>query len=185
MNESREKEWEELEAKAKQILENPRMLPEDFTAKHFTPVLHVWIAQTFTPETHWVFCKPLPQLNPQPKPIVKEIIWEQQKDSSRLHNPLVGLKEGFHTEPTIKLKKVEIEKDVLKNILDQLSKIQIPPFIEDEFLGRDGITFGVETLGIYQNAKIKWWSVYPDDWKYLAAWFEKTMTFLKEIFKDI
>ena len=183
MIEKREKEWQELEAKARQRLENPRLLPKDETTKNFTPVLHLWIAPTFTPEKHWVFYKPRPQLNPLPKPFIRQIIWQKQLDSKRLSNPLTGLQEGFHTEPTFETKTVEIEKEMLETLHRQLSEIRFPAFVRDDVLGLDGERFGVEIIGFYHQARVSWWSVYPGEWQNLAAWFEKIHEFLEESFK--
>jgi len=64
----------------------------------------------------------------------------------------------------------------------KLSKIKIPPFLDVEMNGRDGELFGVETLDYFYNAKISWWSEYPEEWKELADWYEKIKTFLEEQF---
>jgi hypothetical protein len=183
MQENRGKEWQELETKAIQMLENPRFLPKDETSKNFLPTLHLWISPTFTPEKHWVFYKPQRQLNPQPQPFVRQMIWQKQSDFQRLNNPLIGLQEGFHTEPTFETKTVEIEKQMLENLHQQLSEIRFPAFAKDEILGLDGERFGVEILGFYHQARVSWWSVYPKEWQKLVDWFEKNQRFLEEKFK--
>jgi len=183
MIEKREKEWQELEAKARQILENPRLLPKDETTKHFEPTLHLWISPTFTPEKHWIFYKPQPQINPQPKPFVRQIIWQKPSDFQRLNNPLIGLQEGFQAEPTFETKTVEIEKEMLETLHQQLSEIRFPAFVRDEILGLDGESFGVEIFSFYHQARVSWWSIYPDDWHELVRWFEKIQRFLEESFK--
>ncbi|HRH42198.1 MAG TPA: hypothetical protein PKY82_11275 [Pyrinomonadaceae bacterium] len=180
MIENREKEWQELEQKASQILNNPTLLPKDAINKHFDPTLHLWISPTFTPEKHWVFYQPQPQINPQSQPIVRQIIWQRDADFQRLNNPLVGLQQGFQAEPAFEIKTIEIEREFFRKIHTQLSKIQLLPFIQEEIGGRDGEIFGIETLGFYHNAKISWWSEYPEEWKELADWYEKIKTLLEE-----
>lgn len=182
MLEKRENEFQELEQKALRIIENPQLLPIDETTKNFVPTLHLWIAPTFSPDRHWYFYKPQRQLNPQPKPFVRQMIWQKQTDFRRLNDPLIGLKEGFHTEPTFEIKKFEIEKEVLENLHKQLSEISFPAFVEDEILGLDGQQSGVETLGSYHRARVSWWSVYPKEWQNIAEWFEKTRKFLENEF---
>lgn len=184
MIEKRENEWLELESRAKRIFENPRLLPKDDATKLFTPILHLWISPTFTPEKHWIFYKPQSQLNPLPKPIIRQLIWERQADFERLNNPLVGLKEGFQTAPTFEIKTVEIEQKNFENLHQQLAEIRFPAFVKDEFLGLDGERFGVETLGSYHSAKVFWWSSYPPEWKELVEWYEKIRKFLEEKFDD-
>lgn len=184
MTENREKEWLNLLSKATQMLENPRLLPTDRKNKQFNPTLHLWISPSFTPAKHWIFYKPQLQINPQPKPVVREIVWERIKDYERLHNPLVGLKEGFHTEPTFNIKTIEVEKEFFDKLHNDLAKIQITPFIKNEILGLDGEHFGVETLGSYHSAKITWWSSFPEEWRELVDWYEKVRKFLEENFSE-
>jgi hypothetical protein len=185
MTENREKEWQNLLTKATQMLENPHLLPTDRKNKQFNPILHLWVSPTFTPDKHWVFYTPQHQLNPQPKPIVRQIIWRKEMDYQRLNNPLIGLEEGFHTEPTFETKTVEIEKEIFDKLHNDLAKIQLPPFIKDEILGLDGEHFGVETLGFYHNAKITWWSTFPEEWKELVDWYKGVKGFLDKHFSDI
>lgn len=184
MLEKREKEWQELEAKVKQILENPRFLPKDETTKQFIPTLHLWIAPAFSSDKHWFFYEPRVQLNPQPKPRVRQLCWKKQDDFKRLNNPLIGLKEGFHSEPSFDIKTVEIDKEIFKKFHNQLSNIRLPAFVKDDFLGLDGEHFGVETLGSYHNAKISWWSSYPEEWQELVEWYAKVREFLEGKFND-
>jgi len=169
MIEKREKEWQELEAKARQIIENPRLLPKDETTKQFEPILHLWISPTFTPEKHWFFYKPRPQINPQPKPFVRQMIWQKEGDFQRLNN----LQEVFVPEPTFEIKTVEIEWEFYRKFRSELSKIKLLPFIEVEMSGRDGDICGVETLDLFYSGKITWWSECPSEWKELVDWFEK------------
>jgi len=184
MIEDREKEWQNLQAKALQMLENPRLLPKDLQIKNFNQTLHLWISPTFTPEKHWIFYTPQPQINPQPKPIVQQIIWQRETDFRRLNDPLIGLQEGFYTEPTFEIKTIEIEKEIFDKIHENLTKIKVLPFVKDEILGLDGEHFGVETLGSYHNAKITWWSSYPQEWKELIEWYEKVRKFLEKEVND-
>ncbi|MCU0237998.1 MAG: hypothetical protein MUC29_01035 [Pyrinomonadaceae bacterium] len=184
MTENRKKEWQELESKAQQMLDNPRLLPKDLHIKQFNQTLHLWISPTFTPEKHWIFNVPQHQLNPQPKPIVQQIIWQKDKDFQRLNNPLIGLQEGFHTEPTFEIKTIEIEFDFYQKLRSNLSEIQFPPFIKENILGIDGEYFGVKTLDNYHSAKTVWWSDFPKEWKELIDWYEKVRKFLEEKFND-
>jgi len=184
MIEKRDDEWYELEAKARQMLENSQFFPKDETIKHFIPTLHLWITPSFTPEKHWVFYDPRPQLNPLPKPRVRQFVWKKQEDYKRLNDPLIGLKEGFHSEPTFEIKTIEIERENFKRLHEDLAEIHFPAFIKDDFLGLDGEHFGVETLGAYHKAKVSWWSAFPPEWKNLVDWYKKIREFLEREFNE-
>jgi hypothetical protein len=180
MTENREKEWKNLQATAQQMLDNPKYLPKDLQLRQFNQTLHLWISPTFTPEKHWVFNYPQPQLNPQPKPIVQQIIWQRENDFQRLKN----WQEDFQIEPTFEIKTIEIEKELFEKLHSDLAKIKFPPFIKDEILGLDGEQFGVETLGSYHSAKIFWWNSYPEEWEELVGWYNKIKKFLEAKFND-
>lgn len=180
MTENYEKEWQNFQSTAQQMLDNPRLLPKDLQIRQFNQTLHLWISPTFTPEKHWVFNIPQHQLNPQPKPIVQQIIWQRDVDFQRLRN----LSDDFQIEPTFEIKTVEIEWEFYRKIRSGLSKIQLPPFLEVEISGRDGEICGVETLDLFYNGRIIWWSDCPKEWKDLVDWFERIRKFLEEKFSN-
>lgn len=180
MIENREKEWQNLQAKALQMLENPRFLPKELQVKNFNQTLHLWISPTFTPDKHWIFYTPQPQINPQPKPIVQQIIWQKDADFQRLQS----LQEDFPFEPTFDIKTLEIEGEFYRKIRAELSKIKILPFLEVEMNGRDGDIFGVETLDLFYSGKITWWSECPNEWKELSDWYDKVRKFVEKEFND-
>lgn len=178
MTENREKEWRNLQASAQQMLDNPRLLPKDLQIRQFSQTLHLWISPTFTPEKHWVFNEPQPQINPQPKPIVQQMIWQREADFQRFRNS----PEGFQIEPTFEIETIEIEWEFYRKLRAELSKIQLPPFLDVEMSGRDGEIFGVETLDYFYSGRIIWWSDYPEEWKDLVDWYEKVRKFLEDFF---
>jgi hypothetical protein len=180
MTETHEKEWQNFQSTAQQMIDNPRLLPKDLQIRQFNQTLHLWISPTFTPEKHWVFNIPQHQLNPQPKPIVQQIIWQKDVDFQRLRNST----DDFQIEPTFEIKTIEIEWEFCSKLSFNLSKIQLPPFIEVEISGRDGEMFGVETLDLFYNGRIIWWSEPPNEWKELVDWYDKVRKFLEENFND-
>lgn len=183
MIENRENEWQNLQTKMTQMLEKPRLLPKDLQIKNFNQTLHLWVSPTFTPEKHWIFYTPQLQINPQPKPMVQQIIWQRETDFQRLNDPLIGLQEGFHIEPTFEIKTIEIESEFYRKLRAELAKIKLPPFIEEEMNGHDGEIFGMETLNLFYSGRITWWSSPPVKWKELVDWYEKVRRFLEEKFK--
>lgn len=169
----RDDEWQELSKRALEILEKPALLLNAVDLRHFRPVLRLAHHPTFGDEKIWVFYRPRPQIDPQPKPRINSITWNKRADRERLFQPLAGLREGFHLSPTFEVSSAEIEKRDFEELLNGLSKIEMPPFLPDEMLGLDGEHFEAETLGNYHSAKVKWWSVYSEEWRELADWFDK------------
>lgn len=180
MTQNHEKEWRNLQTTAQQMLDNPRLLPKDLQIRQFNQTLHLWISPTFTPEKHWIFYMPQYQLNPQPKPIVQQIIWQRDADFQSLRNST----ESYQLEPTFEIKPIEIEWEFYRKIRSEISKIQLPPFLNVEMSGRDGEIFGVETLDLFYSGRITWWSDCPQEWRELADWYERVRKFLEEKFND-
>ncbi|NJM54471.1 MAG: hypothetical protein HC846_14505 [Blastocatellia bacterium] len=184
MIESREKEWQKFQATAQQMLDNPRILRKDLQIRQFNQTLHLWISPTFTPEKHWIFNEPQSQINPQPKPIVQQIIWQKDADFQRLRNSEIDWQDDFQLSPTFEIKTVEIEWEFYRKLYSELSKVQLPPFLEVEMSGRDGDICGIETLDYFYSGRIIWWSDYPEEWKDLVDWYEKLRKFLEEKFSN-
>lgn len=180
MSENRDKEWRNLSAKATQMLENPRLLPKDLQIKSFDQTLHLWISPTFTPEKHWIFYVPQPQINPQPNLVVQQIIWQRETDFQQVMNSATD----FQNEPSFEIKTIEIDREFYRKIRAELSEIKLSPFIEEEMNGRDGELFGVETLDLFYSGRIVWWSDCPNEWKELSDWYEKVRRFLEERFSE-
>lgn len=171
MTDNRDKNWRIFQTAVQQMLDNPRLLPAHLQIGQFNQTLHLWISPTFTPEKHWVFSEPQHQVNPRPKPRVQQIIWQQSADFQRLRE----FPDDVLSEPTFDIKTIEIDWDFYLKIREQLSKIHIPPFLDFDSSGRDGEQFGVQTLDLFYNARISWWSDVPDEWKPLADWYEEVI----------
>ena len=182
--ENRRDEFDELRSRAIQRLENPSLLPNSDNLKHFRPVLRLWNYPAFGNDTAWVFYKPLPQVNSQAPALIKKAVWNKKADQERFLQPMTGLKEGFHLTPTFDTASAEIDRPILSGLCESLSKIVIPPFVEDERIGVDGEHFGIETLGAFHSAKISWWSTFPEEWKEINQWFEITVKFAEEQFRS-
>ncbi len=183
MIEDRENEWQNLQAKALQMLENPHLLPKDTILKFYQPILRLWIYPSFEPYKIWIFYEPDFRTIQPENLIVSQVVWDRNDDGQRLNNPLKGLKEGFHTEPTFEIKSIEITKETFNRIFNELQQIQFPAFANyRKSVGIDGVSYGIETFDFTHRTSISWWSAYPKEWQNLIDWFEKTTEFLESQF---
>lgn len=183
MIEKREKEWHDLAARAEKMLNNPKLLRTEAILKFYQPILRLWIYPSFEPYEVWTFCEPnFATIRPTNLKVINAV-WDQNEDYRRLSDPLKGLKEGFHVEPQIDVRSIEITKKTFDEIFFELQKIQFPAFANyRKSVGIDGIRYGVETFDFTHRTKISWWSVYPEEWQSLIDWFEKTTKFLESEF---
>jgi hypothetical protein len=184
MIEKREKEWNELEAKAEKLLNNPYLLlRKDAILKFYDPILRLWIYPSFEPYQVWLFNEPnFKTIHVENLKVIRAV-WNRNEDYLRLNHPLEGLKDGFHTEPKLEIESIEMEKELFNKIFSDLQQIQFPVFANyRKSIGIDGIRYGIETFDFTHRTNISWWSVYPEEWQNLIEWFEKTTDFLQAKF---
>jgi len=186
MLEKREKEWNELKAKAIKMLDNPPLLPKEAVLKFYNPVLRLWIYPSFEPFRVWIFSEPnFKTIRLENLKIIRAF-WDQNEDFRRLNDPLEGLKKGFHTEPKIEVQSIEITREMFDGIFSELKQIPFPAFANyRKSVGIDGVRCGVETFDFTHRTNISWWSVYPEEWQSLIDWFERTIDFLETGFSKI
>lgn len=186
MIENRSEEFQEIESKAMRLLENPNRLPKDAILKCYKQILRLWIYPSFSPYKVWIFNEPDFRTIKPNNIIIRQVIWDRNTDYQRLSNPLEGLKKGFHIEPNLEIKSVEIKKECFDEIFEELKQIQFPAFANyGKTIGIDGISCGIETFDFTHTTNISWWSVYPKEWQNLVEWFEKTTDFLEDKFSNI
>lgn len=172
MNVDSEKEWTDLAEKARRAIDNPLLLPVDQATKHFSAVLHLWVQPTFTPERHFVFYEPNRNLNPLPKPILRKVEWNRESDLARVRNGELDF------GPTFSYRTAEIEWEELRRVTKRLATISFPPFEDADISGRDGDNFGVQNFGLFQSARVVWWSEFGESWSGIARWHAETMEFI-------
>lgn len=164
MIEKRDKEWQELESKAENLLQNSGLLPKDAILKFYNPILRLWIYPSFSPYKVWIFYEPDFRTIQPENLIVRQIIWERDADGQRLNNPLEGLEKGFHTEPKLEIESTEIKKEIFTKIFSELQQIHFPAFANyRKSVGIDGIRYGIETFDFTHKTNISWWSIYPEE----------------------
>lgn len=185
MRENRPEDWQQLQLKAREILDNPDLLPKDALLKFYQPLLRLWIYPSFAPNKAWLFYKPNFRTINSKIFIVREVTWDGNADYKRLANPLEGLKRGFHSEPEIAIKSIEIEQQIFEEIFSDLKTIQFPAFASYGSFGIDGTSYGIETFDFTGNTRISWWSHYPTEWQNLIEWFQKTTRYLEQSFSTV
>lgn len=183
MIEKREKDWHELAAKAEKLLANPKLLKKEAILKCYKPILRLWIYPSFEPYKVWVFNTPdFKTIQPDDLRVIRAI-WDHNEDYRRLSSPMKGLKEGFHTQPKIAVRSIELSGEVFDGIFSELRQIRFSAFANyGKHIGIDGVRYGIETFDFTHRTNISWWSVYPEEWQNLIDWFERTIDFLETEF---
>jgi hypothetical protein len=179
MRENRPKEWEILEEKALRLLSKPDLLLKNESAQL---LLRLWQYPAFDRYKVWAIYA---RRNNTEKFLVQRVIWDRRADGERFHDPLAGLRKGFHAEPKITTKIKEVDSAVITPFLKELAGIRVSPFVVRDELGVDGETFGIEFKKFAGNARFSWWCHATTEWRELEGWFFKTKNFLDTQFTRI
>lgn len=103
--------------------------------------------------------------------LVRRVTWDQHGDADRLlDNPMQGLKDGFHSSPTIESRDRPIETGIVIEHLDRLGQLSIPIGAIDGTVRLDGTAFSLERLA--GRVLFEWRDSHPPEWHALVAWFE-------------
>jgi hypothetical protein len=173
MAEHREREFAELSARAEELLERP-----DVRLPHHRQLLRLWHYPSFSRFSSWLVY--LPHARRDETPVVLESVWNRQFDAERLLTPMEGLRHGFSTEPTISNRRAELPAEELSARVESLRRIVVPPFLEDGTVGLDGDLFGIETYSSKTAVRLRWWTMFYEEWGPLVSWAEAMRSFLVE-----
>lgn len=165
--EQRQKEWREHETQATYLLEHPHLLPEQKGLGKFQLALRLWHYPAFEPYTVWLVYR-------GENCLLREVIWDRQTDANRILDPLEGLKYGFQTIPSFRIRSVELVGEEIDRRLSDLKRISLPVFIQSNTIGLDGETFGITIGNGFLNAQVSWWCKGPQEWHEATAWFQQT-----------
>jgi hypothetical protein len=109
--------------------------------------------------------------------LVRRMTWDRPSDYARIiADPLRGLREGFHPQPTIEVRDRPLAPDAVAAHLSAGRAISIPVVSVPH-----GITIlDGETRG-YEDDRVRLaWSAVPEPWKALDAWVRETMAWLEQ-----
>src|SRR5262245_5164078 len=99
--ENRQSEFNELSRRAIILLEGAdRIEPQD-PIRNLPPQIRLWHYPAFSAHKSWTIFKSRSQNS---QSVVREVTWDFLADNARLADPLVGLKQGFHTNPSISVR---------------------------------------------------------------------------------
>jgi hypothetical protein len=155
--EHRESEWAELETRAMRLLEEPALAHPSL--KGLT-LLRIWLYPSFAPCQSWVVIDEKSGWLPDIEPVVRELTWDRPADRNRLLvNPLEGLKSGFSTSPTIKVRDVAVSRSKLISLIEKGKDLVVKPVIGQRVIVLDGETWGFQTYGVLEHVRLSWWEM--------------------------
>ena len=163
---------------AMKYLEAPHSLPNAEGLDGWMFRLRLWHYPAFGKSTTWAIYEARRHGPRKKRMLLRKVVWDRPTDASRLSDPLVGLKLGFHVEPTVEVQDRPIDDAEVENRLRILGELAFPGFL-GEGIGIDGETFGIALPMHWQE--IEWWGDGPSEWGELIAWAARFREWLNEV----
>jgi hypothetical protein len=174
--ENRRFEFDELCRRARVLLEGAdRIEPQD-PIRDLRPQFRLWHYPELSSHRSWTIFKS-PLQNSQS--VVREVAWDFFADSAPLVDPLVALKQGFHTNPTVVVRDAKLPDDEFSRLFEQGRHLNIPLIGIGQGWGLDGVTSGIELFG-FDRVRLEWWCEGPEEWRALTDWVKKFRGFLSD-----
>jgi len=172
--ENRQSEFNELSRRAIILLEGAdRIEPQD-PIRNLPPQFRLWHYPAFSAHKSWTIFKSRSQNS---QSVVREVTWDFLADNARLDDPLVGLKQGFHTNPTVVVRDGKLPDDEFSILIEEGRRLNIPLIGIEQGVGLDGEISGIELFG-FDRVRLEWWCEGPMEWRALTDWVEKFRVFL-------
>ncbi len=176
MSEQRQNEWKILEENAMRLLLNPAELVEE---KSFDLFLRLWQYPSFERHIVWAVYT---EKNKKENLLIQKAIWNRPADVKKFSDPRAAVTQKFHTKPRVSSKVRTVKAEILDPFFEELVKINLPPLINENTTGVDGIRFGFEFRKFRASASFCWWNAAPPEWQTLENWLLRTKNFLNTQF---
>lgn len=160
---------------AKHLLANPDLLLKSEDMGGFHVELRLWHYPTFEPWTVWLLCH---SARDGVSYEVREIVWDNGRDSNRSVDPSQNLKLGSPMEPDFRMRVASLSPAEIEPRVAVLRNISFPAFMETDINVRDGENFGIAAASALVNAEISWWCEGPDEWQEVTRWFKRMRDYL-------
>jgi len=177
-SENRGHEFLEVERLAVSYMKHPHEMPKAQSLAAWKPIVLLWDFPSFRPYRSWGIFQRRERRASKDLSLVRQITWDRGADAERLSNPLTGLREGFHVQPTLEVRDRPLDTARLERFLDELRSISFPAFCAQGF-GIDGDIFGVAYPQL--SLSVEWWCEGPASWEALTHWAYTMREWLSEV----
>jgi hypothetical protein len=168
--ERRPEEIAQLQARAREALEQLDQLEPRAPVQHLRQLLRLWHDPAFGNPTAWAVFEHvrLPsdrQGHRLPTwMMVREATWDRAHDGERFTNPLQGVREGFSAPPTIRVRDGRIAQRSVTSWLREVRQLPIAILGLRGPVGLDGESWGIEVGDAFLQVRLQWWGAGPRQW---------------------
>ena len=177
MSEQRQNEWKILEENALHLLSHPDELTEN---NDFELFLRLW--QYPSCERHIAWAVYTEKNNKKEQLLIQKVIWNRPADTKKFSDPRAAVTQKFHTKPRVSGKVKIVKAEIFEPFIEELLQLNLPPFVNENTTGIDGIRFGCEFRKFRAAASFSWWNAAPKEWQTLENWLLRTKNFLNTQF---
>ena len=176
--ELRPEELREVRITAGCYLTEPHTIPKVQSLAGWHLELRLWHTPSFSAPRSWGIYQRNEQGARRVKTLVRQVTWDCVSDWNRLSEPITGLEQGFHSNPTIEVRDRPLETADFEKRLAALVTISFPAF-SARGIGIDGEQFGIAYPA--PGASVEWWCDGPESWRPLTHWAAEVRSWLTEI----
>ncbi len=105
---------------------------------------------------------------------VRARIWRRGTDFDKFRTPVERLRYPRSLPPTIDSAAAPIERPLAEQIIASLQEVRIPAVPKERPCGADGVAHELFAGDAFCSCAFRWWSVPPEGWRPLAAWWGTT-----------
>jgi hypothetical protein len=178
-SEHRPAERAALETRGQHALENAAQHEPREAVHTLQPLLRLWHYPACFAHTSWTIFGPLDSADTQ---LVRQVQWDRPHDMRRFSDPLEGVKQGFHTPPSVSVRDAWVAGDTLCYHLEELGRLPIPVVGIEAPFGVDGEVFGLQCCRHFLATQLQWWAEGPRAWSAFTAAVTRLRTFLAQQF---
>ncbi len=181
-HENRPEAQAELERRAQYALEHPEALEPVDALDHMLVTLRLWHYPAFFNHVSWSIFEPLRDEHDKRQPLVREVVWDRAHDLVRFSDPLEGVRQGFHSPPTLHVRDAVVSPREYQQLLRDIATHPVPLVQFQPVIGLDGEDFGIVAEVGFNSARAEWWGDGPTQWRDFIAAVTRLREFLQSCF---
>ena len=176
--EQRLPEMQETEKQAHHYLRDATSVPSAPPLINHSLRFRLWHYPAFDAYRSWSIFE-LRRSNEPASLLVRQVTWDRPHDCQRLRvDPLLGLQEGFHTDPKIEIRDRPLNASDLAERLAAAQSVSVPIVGRDSGICLDGARFGYEERD--GSPRLQWCCDGPPEWREFTTWAREMMKWLHE-----
>lgn len=177
--ERRDEELAELGSRARQALERAEELEPLESIRGCRPEIRLWCYPSFFEYRSWTVFSGRSPRDGEARLLVRRVTWNSPSDRLRLRDPMEGLRQGFHTVPSLSVADTPIPEAEYRAVLNAGRSLRLPLMPGSEGVMIDGTMLGLEMELGFRSIRLEWAGSMSEQWEELTEWAEQLREFFE------